>query len=78
MNTLHVLRAGSLWYPVMLAQERGELTESKAAELLGLSLLDYRKQKEEAIEVVITLVNSLPSGLTSLLDILKDKPEWFN
>jgi hypothetical protein len=38
MTTLHVARAASLWYPVMLAQERGEISESKGAELLGMSL----------------------------------------
>ena len=78
MKAQHILRAGSLWYPIMLAQERGELSHSKAAELLGLNLEAYREQKEAAIEAIIALVNSLPSELTSLLAVLRDQPEWFD
>lgn len=40
MNTLIVSRAASLWYPIMLAQERGEISEAKGAELLGMNLLE--------------------------------------
>lgn len=77
MTILNLVRAGSLWYPIMLAQERGEISESKGAELLGMSLLDYREHKETAIQAVIRLVSDLPSPLTSLVDILREKPEWF-
>lgn len=77
MTTLHVARAASLWYPIMLAQEREEISESKGAELLGMSLLDYRAQKQIATQAVIQLVTDLPSPLTSLVDILKETPEWF-
>jgi hypothetical protein len=61
----------------MLAQERGEISEAKGAELLGMSLLDYRERKETAIQAVIRLVSDLPSPLTSLVDILRERPEWF-
>ena len=62
----------------MLAQARGELSESKAAELLSMNILQYREKREEAIDAVIALVNALPSGLSSLLAVLKDQPEWFD
>lgn len=77
MSNRHVLRAASLWYPIMLAQERGELSEAKAAELLGVSVLDYRERKEQAISAVTNLVKSLPSPLLSLLDALREKPDLF-
>lgn len=77
MTILNLVRAGSLWYPIMLAQERGEISEAKGAELLGMNILDYRERKETAIQAVTRLVSDLPSPLTSLVDILREKPEWF-
>jgi hypothetical protein len=75
ISTLDVANAGRLWYPVMLAQESGEISESKGAELLGLSVVDYREKKQRAIQAVKTLVETLPSPLISLVDILKEQPE---
>ena len=75
ISTLDVANAGRLWYPIMLAQEAGEISESKGAELLGLNLVDYREQKQLAIQAVRTLVEILPSPLASLLDILREQPE---
>jgi len=75
ISTLDVANAGRLWYPIMLAQEAGEISESKGAELLGLNLVDYREQKQRAIQAVETLVVRLPSPLVSLLDILREQPE---
>jgi hypothetical protein len=77
ISTLLVTHAASLWYPIMLTQERGEISEAKAAELLGLAVEDYREKRERAIGIVMQLVNTLPSGLNSLLDVMKDKPEFF-
>ena len=77
ISTVGVVRAASLWYPIMLAQERGEISESKGAELLGMNLLDYRDHKETAIHAVLRLVTELPSPLTSLVEALREKPELF-
>lgn len=77
MKLLGVTRAASLWYPVMLAQERGEISEAKAAELLGMHLIDYRCRREDAIQAVMQLVTNLPSPLTSLLEAIAARPEWF-
>lgn len=77
MTSLGVSRAASLWYPVMLAQERGKISEAKGAELLGMSILEYREAKENAIQAVMQLVKLLPSPLLSLLDGLREKPELF-
>jgi hypothetical protein len=59
----------------MLAQDAGEISESKGAELLGLSVVDYRQQKQRAIQAVRTLVEILPSPLTSLVAVLREQPE---
>jgi len=75
ISTLDVANAASLWYPVMLSQEAGEISESKGAELLGLSVVDYRQQKQRAIQAVRTLVEILPSPLTSLVAVLREQPE---
>ena len=77
ISTLNVARAGSLWYPIMLAQEHGEITEARGAELLGMDILHYREKKQEAIQAVKTLVEQLPSPLSSLVDILREQPEFF-
>lgn len=77
LKSLHVVHAASLWYPIMLAQERGEISESKAAEMLGMNIEDYREKREAAIGVVMQLVMTLPTGLTSLVDILRERPELF-
>lgn len=78
MATTRILQAASLWYPVMLADERGHLSEAKGAELLGVSIENYRNAKENAIAAVLRLVNELPSPLTSVVDILREKPELFD
>ena len=77
MNSLGVSRAASLWYPIMLAQERGEISEAKGAELLGMNILDYREHKENAIQAVMRLVNELPSPLISLVEAIAARPELF-
>lgn len=77
ISTVGVVRAASLWYPIMLAQEHGEISESKGAELLGMNLQDYREYKQTAIQAVMRLVTELPSPLTSLVEALTAKPELF-
>lgn len=76
-STLNVVRAASLWYPIMLAQERGEISEARGAELLGMNMLEYREHKETAIQAVMRFISDLPSPLTSLVDALRVKPELF-
>lgn len=73
ISTLDVAHAGSLWYPIMLTQESGEISEAKAAELLGMTIENYRNRKQHAIATIMQLVTTLPSGLTSLVDILRDQ-----
>lgn len=73
ISTLDITKAASLWYPAMLTQEMGEINESKAAELLGLNILDYRDAKHKAVRAIMYLVNNLPSGLQSLIDIIQNE-----
>lgn len=74
-STMCILRAASLWYPIMLTQMQGHLSEAKAAQLLGLNIDEYRDVKQAAIDAVLLLVKSLPSPLNSLLDVIRDRPE---
>lgn len=78
MNSLTLSRGASLWYPIMLAQERGEISESKGAELLGMDIITFREHKEQAIQAVMRLVNELPSPLVSLVEAITEKPELFS
>lgn len=75
ISTLLVQHAASLIYPVMLAQTMNEISESKAAELLAMSIEDYRHLRGRLAESAMKAVLSLPSPLLSLLDIMKDRPD---
>lgn len=74
MSSLELSRLGALVYPIMLAQEAGEVSESKAAELLGLDIVTYREKKQTAIAAIAKMVESLPSPLILLLEGTKAKP----
>lgn len=78
ITSLGITRAASFWYPTMLAQEAGEISESKAAELLGLGLIEYRTAKFAAIAAVLQLINDLPSPFVAIMDVVKNNPEFFN
>lgn len=78
ITSLGITRAASFWYPTMLTQEAGEISESKAAELLGMNIEEYREKKQNAIEAVICLINALPSPFVSIMEVIKNKPEFFN
>ncbi len=67
INLIGIKNAASFWYPTMLAQEACEITESKAAELLGLTIPDYRNRKQEAIQAVLWLTENLPNPITGIL-----------
>ncbi len=73
LSTLKVYHGASLWYPIMLTQERGEISESKAAELLGMDIVTYRCKKDDAIKAVMHLVENLPSPFRSLMEVLDNE-----
>ena len=75
MSSLELARMGSLVYPIMLAQEAGEISEGKAGELLGLDIVTYREKKLAAINAIVAMLDSLPSPLILLLDATKDRPK---
>lgn len=74
MSSLELCRLGSLVYPIMLAQEAGEISEAKAAELLNQDVVTYREEKHKAIQAVAKLVESLPSPLCLLVAGMKGQP----
>lgn len=78
ITSLGITRAASYWYPTMLAEAAGEISESKAAELLGMSIVEYRNRKFDAIEAVKQLIENLPSPFMSLMGLVKTHPEFFN
>lgn len=73
MSSLELCRLGELVYPIMLAQEAGEVSEGKARELLGMDVLTYRETKQKAIQTIVKMVESLPSPLILLLGDTKAK-----
>jgi hypothetical protein len=73
MTTLQLVKIGELFYPIILTQEKGEISEAKACELLGMRIEDYRDLKYRIVKSVLDLLDSLPSPLTSLLEGMKEK-----
>lgn len=78
ITSLGIARAASYWYPTMLAERAGEISESKAAELPGLTINEYRERRYDAIQAVLRLIEVLPSSLNSLLDVMYQQPEFFD
>ena len=88
ITSLGITRAASYWYPTMLAEAAGEISEAKAAELLGMGIVEYRKRRYDAIQAVLgrydaiqavlDFIHVLPSPIVSLLDAIEQKPELFN
>jgi len=78
ISSLGITRAASYWYPTMLAEAAGEIGESKAAELLGMSIVEYRNRRYDAIEAVMQLIENLPSPLVSIIQVVDHQPEFFN
>jgi len=68
MDSVELSRMGSLVYPIMLAQEVGELSEAKAAELIGIDIESYREAKAAAVQAIAGMLESLPSPLILLLE----------
>lgn len=71
MSSLELTKLSSLVYPIMLAQEAGELSEGKACELIGMGVVAYREAKAKAVASITQMVESLPSPLVLLLESTK-------
>ena len=78
ISSLGITRAASYWYPTMLAEAAGEIGESKAAELLGMSIVEYRNRRYDAIQAVLQLIENLPSPLVSIIQVVDHQPGFFN
>ena len=57
-----------LWYPIMITQMMGKITEAKACELLGLGMYEYREEKQLIARIVVDMLQELPSPLGRLLN----------
>jgi hypothetical protein len=75
MSSVDLFRVAQLIYPIMLAQEAGEISEAKAAELIGLDVATYRERKHQAIAAVMGMLAELPSPLILLLEGTKGLPK---
>lgn len=49
MSSTDLCRLGKMVCPIMLAQEAEEISEAKAAELIGVDIVTYREHKRETI-----------------------------
>jgi len=68
MSSVQLSKLGSLIYPIMLTQEAGEISEAKAAELIGVDIVSYRENKHQAVQAIMKMLESLPSPLILLLE----------
>ena len=75
LKSSDLLRVTPLVYPIMLTQEVGEITESKAAELIGLDIVSYREVKAKAVGAIMAMLEQLPSPLILLLEGTKAQPK---
>jgi hypothetical protein len=75
MISSELCKLGSLVYPILLTQQAGEISESKAAELLNMNIEDLRDVKHRAIQAVLQMVDSLPSPSILLLEGTKVLPK---
>ena len=57
----------------MLTQEVGEISEAKAAEMLGLTLERYREVKSQAVTAIMGMIEQLQSPLILLLEGIKGR-----
>ena len=63
-----VIKAGSIVVPFMLAQELGVMSESKACELLGCNIEEYREHKYKIVEAVQKLLEDMPCDIMFILN----------
>lgn len=71
LTTSDLIKVAGLVYPILLAQEAGEISESKAAELLGKDIVSLREIKLQAIKAIVAMLEQLPSPLSLLLESMK-------
>ena len=71
LSSLSLIRTAELIWPLMLAQEAGEISEAKVAELIGKDIVSLREIKATAIKAIVDLLESLPSPLILLLESTK-------
>ena len=71
---MDIFKVAGLFYPIMVAQLMGEISESKASELVGMNIESYRSLKAAIARSVLRLLEELPSPLTLLLDATREKP----
>jgi hypothetical protein len=72
-TSLQLVQIADLFYPVIVAQLMGEISEAKAAELVGKNIEDYRWLKTRIARSLMDFLQSLPSPLTSLLELIEDR-----
>lgn len=74
ISTLSIIKVAELFYPIMLTQEMGEISEAKACELLGMNIEKYRETKGQIAQGVLMMLDRLPSPLILLLETIPGKP----
>jgi len=71
-SSVDLLRVAQLFYPVIITQMADEISEAKAAELLGMNIETYRETKAGIVAAIMGMIEALPSPLILLLE-RKDK-----
>ena len=71
LSSLSLIRTAELIWPLMLAQETGEISEAKVAEIIGKDIVSLRQIKASSIKAIVDLLESLPSPLILLLESTK-------
>lgn len=72
-STVILSTVADLWYPVIVTQLAGEISEAKACELLGMNVNEYREIKTRITAAVLMLLDSLPSPLVLLMEQMEKR-----
>lgn len=72
-NSTSLLEASKLIYPIIVAQQAEEISESKAAELIGVPVETLRNIKANCTKAIAKLVRELPSPLILLVGGTQEK-----
>lgn len=75
LSSLNFIRVSQLTYPILMAQMEGEISEAKAAELIGTDIVSLRMMKSQTIKSIMDMLEQLPSPLSWLLESMKDRPK---
>ena len=73
LTSLNMVRVSQLTYPILMTQMEGEISEAKAAELIGVDIVSLRVLKTQVVKSIMDLLESLPSPLTLLLEGMKEQ-----